>query len=589
LGENSMGKKFKCKCGSIFSSIIKPGDKSVVCPNCCSRRKLPKHLRLDEPKHSEFENQHPPQMEQTSLPSGASNSLGSPRRKPAKEKFYSVTGFILSIFSFLLLAPIALFFCIRGLKEKDGKGFAVAGLIISILQTVSLFGVIGYIVFPFVLNGIDLETVSYNSKEADIHQRTKKTFRAFEEGYQQTAAFEKKNGRKPDISETRAITSKINDGWGNPLGAENSAGGVFLHSSGPDGVFGTRDDVTKNSVDSEDEQLKKYVKKRSERPILFGIKPTIEGALIQIESNEHSGISSGLDMLQVVEVDEAKRSKVLNTIRPLLFNSSHVRKARYTYKLWANKSDIPLLIKQMEKAIKQSHDQRQGEGVVELLSSFRAKDAILDLINHYGRTLREDAKEWIQENNVSNESICEQCLKDMKKQDRATFAMYNLAKLEAIPEYHKKVILAVKPYLTNEGRNDPNVPLSVLENWKPIPAILDELIKLDALEHIIKIKDKRVFDYLIRGFGARPAKASGGILKIGPAAEPSLSPLLSGYDTLPKERAIQLLVAIGTERSIPKLEKLVDKKPGNRMVEDALNALRKSTRKSAPGEFESNT
>jgi HEAT repeat protein len=97
-----------------------------------------------------------------------------------------------------------------------------------------------------------------------------------------------------------------------------------------------------------------------------------------------------------------------------------------------------------------------------------------------------------------------------------------------------------------------------------VPALLaalahkDWLTRKEALKVIGRFKDRRTLEPVIISFRDTSTRREAGqaLRDLGPMAEPDVLALLNGDDLFLKRDAIGLLADIGTEKSVPALQKV---------------------------------
>ena len=121
-----------CNCGTRYS-----GTAAARCSRCGQPYRGPKAAAAVGP--AAYPVPPPlPAARYAATTQQTGNSLGSSD---------AVLGFVLSMFAFftcMLLAPVSLYLCWRGLRSQEHHGLAVAGLVLSIFQTITLIGVWEY-------------------------------------------------------------------------------------------------------------------------------------------------------------------------------------------------------------------------------------------------------------------------------------------------------------------------------------------------------------------------------------------------------------------------------------------------------------
>ena len=154
---------------------------------------------------------------------------------PRRSNGLGIAGFVLSllgIFSFGILAPIALLLCFFALFKRP-RGLAFAGFIISFITTAFLATVIfifGFLISSVVKFGKPMIVTVLNAQKAAENLNADAFI----------------NGGKPldDISGNAKIVGIV-DGWGRPYQYRRANDFSFeLRSASKDGLFNTEDDYS---------------------------------------------------------------------------------------------------------------------------------------------------------------------------------------------------------------------------------------------------------------------------------------------------------------------------------------------------------
>lgn len=166
----------------------------------------------------------------TAQPTSQSNTAG-------------LVGFIISLVSLIgcggLLSPISLIFSLVGMG-KEPKGFAIAGLVLSILGSLWILFILFFGGLAIVLGAIGLGLLAAVAVViAAVGQNAFTIVDGVHDHY-------KANGAVPlTIDELNLDAADLTDNWGNDFAyAPGSDGDAFLLiSAGPDGVLANSDDL----------------------------------------------------------------------------------------------------------------------------------------------------------------------------------------------------------------------------------------------------------------------------------------------------------------------------------------------------------
>jgi len=153
-----------------------------------------------------------------------------------------LTGFIISLVSLLtcggILSPISLILCLIALA-KPPKGFAIAGLVLSIIGSLWLF-----VLFFVIGIGVVFAALGLGIAAAAAAIAGQVGQNAFVIG-DAVGDYNDENGRVPaSLVELDLEPSELTDKWGNRFVylASDDQGAFMLVSAGPDGAYGNTDD-----------------------------------------------------------------------------------------------------------------------------------------------------------------------------------------------------------------------------------------------------------------------------------------------------------------------------------------------------------
>ena len=139
----------------------------------------------------------------------------------------AIGGFVVSLVGILscgLISPIALILSLVALK-KQPRGLAIAGTVIGGIGTLLIAGLaVAWVAIP------DIQNVF-------------KTSIAMAEAHTIIESNRGEGDELPGDDEGNRLIEDIEDGWGNPLQYEVDGARFVVRSAGPDGKFGTEDDI----------------------------------------------------------------------------------------------------------------------------------------------------------------------------------------------------------------------------------------------------------------------------------------------------------------------------------------------------------
>lgn len=139
-----------------------------------------------------------------------------------------IAGFVVSLVGILtcgLTSPIGLILSLFALK-REPRGLAIAGTVIGGLGTLVVVGLVVMVMGnPDVWNGVKTGFTLTKAHAAIEEARGE-------------------DGALPGEEEGNRLIEEFEDGWGNPLIYELDGDHYVIRSAGPDGKFGTADDIS---------------------------------------------------------------------------------------------------------------------------------------------------------------------------------------------------------------------------------------------------------------------------------------------------------------------------------------------------------
>ncbi len=164
------------------------------------------------------------------LPTASSNPLG-------------IAGFVVSLAGLLLtcgvLCPVGCVLSLFGLRRQP-RDFAIAGVAIGAVGT--LLAVVAAI---FVVKALDLRERGGGDGSFEFEGPRVSTELTLSMAEELIDLENEEKGRLPADEDGTALLESMTDGWGRALRYERGGDvGYTIRSAGPDGAFGTGDDVT---------------------------------------------------------------------------------------------------------------------------------------------------------------------------------------------------------------------------------------------------------------------------------------------------------------------------------------------------------
>lgn len=563
---------FQCNCGTQFALSAPPVGAAVTCPGCGRRQRLPAPPLNEVPRQAAPTfappKQHQPVRTVTVVRQRAENQN-------------SVLGFILAILSFftcLLLAPFAVIFSARGLRERDGQGYAIAGLLIGIFQSFSLLVlVIYFVVVAVAVGSAGAAIVAILAKlgiaAAEEAERQVATATAIQQARVSIQRHFEEQGAWPSAPVGTELIEQHKDAWRRALRYEHQGGRQqAVVSAGADGRFGTSDDIAERwhleSTDEEDEAFP-FDFPPSSSLAIDEIGST-DDAIAMVEARDYRARLAGLEWLATAEVEEEQRSQVLKAVLPLLTDSVSGDSAAAVSKQWSSAESASLIVAHFEEPGRRTGPV-EARRLVQLLVGLESQSQLLALINHSEDWIQREAWKWAQRERIKPQTLLKQHAKDVLDESRQMVALSHLDEMKVDVALRDPVCKMLDPLLTSRDPRVSHEALQVISKWGPTRDNLESLIAIEATEQIARVPDPRAIAYLgqmLKEWPVKFNKAARELRKIGPAGESCVWPLLSDDKHVVQIQALQLLSQIGTRKSLPHLQRLRD----GRLVGNQANA-----------------
>jgi len=153
----------------------------------------------------------------------------SPPPRPSGGNGMGTAGFVVSLVGLILcgglLCPLGLIFSLVGLGRQP-RGLAIAGTVIGSIGSLVLVGGIAF----FVINVGDVKEHMYTAVAVGKAAVAIDKYKA-------------EHGTYPDDETGNDLIADIHDGWDRPLQYTRTETAYILRGAGPDGQFGTEDDI----------------------------------------------------------------------------------------------------------------------------------------------------------------------------------------------------------------------------------------------------------------------------------------------------------------------------------------------------------
>lgn len=500
---------------------------------------------------------------------------------PQGDNAEAVVGFIMAIMSFftcMLLAPVAVFFSFRGLKKPTNQGLAVAGMVLGILQTIGLTFVIGYLLFVFLLVGgvsavgIAAASTAKNRLQTDValeHAKTNLTDYYVEEQ------------SLPDAVRGNIIVSAHNDAWGISLRyVRNGQEEATITSAGPDREFATDDDISMRWIaafemaGAPDEQpvlpekgtIARPVPHRNptfvEQPSLMAEKPSIlsvQEALAGIGGPASLNRESCLEFLRDAKPNDGERERVLRTVVPLVTEFRYQELSQAVVENWFAVEHAEIVRSQVASMQSSLELVRYGLPLLELLGEAGAEKELASLLTHRDAQIADAVAEIATRAGVPAEVLAEAAIAGLRQEDQTETALRYLKDAEPIETLRTQLNKNVVRWLADPVGFKRRQAVAVLTKWGVTSDSLEALAEAGEYDLVASLKDEQALRLLgkaFRDFPLKHSKAARILKEVGPAAEAYVWPALEDANLSVVLSACRLLADIGTEASVPHLEKL---------------------------------
>lgn len=560
-----------CPCGAKVSlTHAEPGQK-YRCPTC----KKPIIATGSSEPAQHTSNQVDPAMPSGSLGGGMRNHGGIPAGGPAPAyggayaaptspppptNSMAVFGFVLSLvsFVFLLLAPIAFIVSVIGLRKPNG-GLGVAGAVISALQscvliclTIMFFG-LGF--FTWTVAKEATETLNEYAEDFEIYTKTEMTRETLADAGEEidTTAFA--THELPTVDEGNELIRHHKDAWGNSLRYEldeNALASYSIISPGPDGVAENSDDVGVSRPSCAPERISE--------------------ALALLSGEGETQRLAGLDFVvsnspEEAEANSVNRRAVLDSLVPLLSDAALGEDAAKAVQVWLDDDSVGRF------SIRITSDPNiPASRTVDLLIDWEQQEEILEMLNHADAVVRSRVDRYVREEKIDEDTLIEQCFEDIQESEKAQQALTRLQTMKMDDAQKTQVVDRLADGLLREniGLRHTEAAIEAITKLGAdqdlIPRwieIFDKTFDRNVRDALANSKDQRVVDHYANRLG-RAGRISGEarfvLQDLGPVAEEAVLEKLKTAPTTGSLRSflIDTLEHIGTEKSVPYLETLLD-------------------------------
>jgi len=295
-------------------------------------------------------------------------------------------------------------------------------------------------------------------------------------------------------------------------------------------------------------------------------------------------------------VEESRRKEVADALEPLLSEQDDGTRANVVRALgkWGTRDNAPAVMKVLEQG-KVGNSNESQKAAMEALGRWKyepAEPGILNLMNDPNDQMAQHARKILEQDyHCPPDKFAAQCALDLKSgqtvrvKRAAEWLKDHPAMLAAVSAPRRKdVALALDPLPENPDREISASSINALKLWATIDNLTtfarlaeDDRPQHDqmrnwAIEMLGSLKDQRaapILASLLVRSNTRP-HAKKALLNLGSSAEPDVRKLLGDADKTVVIEACRVLETIGTNASLPDLEK-VTKDTTDKQVTSAAN------------------
>ena len=456
---------------------------------------------------------------------------------------------------------------------------------------------------------------------------------------QHVVAHAQSQNRLPNDDEGRGLLSSNRDAWGKEIRYEqNSKSEFVIRSAGPDGIWENADDVWQTervrSFQNAGDRVAGAANNFNPFPSL-DIKPrpgttppadslpkSIGEAIRYLESPGEMRRVAAVEWLSSTTetpTDEQK-ARIVELTLPFLIKNEYTAKAKRIVRKWI----VPDQLDQLVKVASFADDVGPAEALMTIFDAKSLGDGFAALLNHPSESVRKTALNKYRQFFASDSLMGLYSAKDLQNPNRIEYAIQRLNSLQRVdwlteiqatgplrtivvdpdsvkaPAFDTSILNIFEITSRNTGqrwRNSSDLSEAAFEllakwGWTYVdsPFLLqlseekNQPLSRRAIEELVRLRDIRVIPQLVEslGFMRHVDRTQEQIKKFGSIVEPYLLDRVT-EKPLNSSEYLDLLASIGTPRSIPVLQRVIDDEQfrgSDYEFKKAIKRIRKSNRKS---------
>jgi hypothetical protein len=280
---------------------------------------------------------------------------------------------------------------------------------------------------------------------------------------------------------------------------------------------------------------------------------------------------------------------------PLLEALQNRSLAQSVLNQWALLDDSPKLVQAANRANPRVPD--YIDAIVIQLIQLKDEASVLPFLNHPSNSVRASVTVAMNDWNLSEERIVQQSIEDLEQEGRQEAALSRLQSMALSEAQQEETAQAAKQLLLEGAAGSVGTnAIELLEQYGGIDTAL--LIKVYESQNNVFVRETELRERASEALTMRPEasvfllfasqldnrdrqaaeRGATSLKNMGPAAESYVWPALRNDDRTVRERACNLLAAIGTTNSVPHLERLGDDEATSSQAQAAILDIQNADR-----------
>ena len=455
---------------------------------------------------------------------------------------------------------------------------------------------------------------------------------------QQVVAHAQSQNRLPNDDEGRGLLNSNRDAWGKEIRYEqNSKTEFVIRSAGPDGIWENTDDVWQtervrslqnaggrvadaannfNPVPSLDIKTG-----QGTTPPADSLPKSIDEAIRYLESPGEMRRVAAVEWLSSTTESPAdeQKARIVELTLPFLNENAYTAKAKRIVRKWI----MPDQLEQLVEVASFADDEGPAKALMTIFEAKSLGDGFAALLNHPSESVRKTALTKYRQFFASDSLMGLYSAKDLQNPNRIEYAVQRLDSLPSVdrlaqiqatgplrtiavdpasvkaPAFDTSILSIFEIASRNTDRRSRNssdlseAAFELLAKWgytyvdSPFLLQLSEEKKQRlsgrAVEELVRLRDIRVIPQLVESLGSfrHDDRVEELVKKFGPIVEPYLLDRVT-EDPRNSSEYLDVLASIGTPRSIPVLQRVIDDEKfrgSDYEYNKTIKEIRKSNRK----------